>query len=181
MSAGSHISDEDLVVEIRTKQKERFGELVRRYQNKLMRYAMTLTHDMERSQDIVQESFISAYVHLNGYDTKRKFSSWMYRIVHNTAINQNKKYTTHTPIQHAIDIPSDEDIEQNFTKQELQHMVRSCLDSLPLLYREPLELSFIEEVSYEDISDILRIPMGTVATRINRAKLYMKHLCEKNN
>ena len=60
-------------------------------------------------------------------------------------------------------------------------MTQKCLNDMPIKYSEPLMLHFIEDSSYEDISDILRLPMGTVATRINRAKALMRKICQKNN
>ena len=85
------LSDEELVTIIRKNDKEQYAEIVRRYQDKLRRYATVLVHDDQRALDIVQESFIKAFIHLQGFNTKKKFSSWLYRIVHNEAINAVKK------------------------------------------------------------------------------------------
>jgi len=174
------LSDEELVVQIRTKNKERYSDLVKRYQDKLMRYATYLLHDEQKALDVVQESFIKAYVNLNGFDTKKKFGSWIYRIVHNEAMNSAKKFIKEIPLMQGMDFKSDEDIEYEFSKKEIVEKAQKCLDQMPALYSEPLALYYLEDTSYEEISDILRIPMGTVATRINRAKGLMKAICQKN-
>lgn len=175
------LSDEELVVQIRTKDKERYFELVKRYQDKLMRYATYLIHDEQKATDVVQESFIKAYVNLNGFDAKKKFGSWIYRIVHNEAMNNAKKFIKEIPLIKNTDYMSNEDPEIEFSKKEIIENTQKCLDLMPVLYSEPLVLFYMEDKSYEEISDILRIPMGTVATRINRAKGIMKTICQKNN
>ncbi len=173
-------SDEALVAIVRTKDKERFAEIVERYQLKLLRYATQLVHDEQKASDVVQDAFVKAYINLHGFDVKKKFSSWIYRIVHNEAMNAVKKYHKETPLAPEMDIKSDENIEHDYTKKELIAYTQSCLGDMPLLYSEPLALYYLDEKSYDEISDILRIPMGTVATRIARAKKLMKILCQKN-
>lgn len=180
MSEGLEQTDEMLIIEIRTKDRDRYAEIVKRYEDKLMRYAHYLVHDEQKALDVVQDSFIKAFINLNGFDEKKKFSSWMYRIVHNEAINSVKKYHLEVPMAVDMDVESGENIEQDFTKKEIAQKAHICLDKMSVLYGEPLTLYYLEDKSYEEISDILRIPMGTVATRINRAKRIMKLICQKN-
>lgn len=175
----SKLSDEKVVKITRTKNKEVYAEIIKRYQNKLIRYAKYLVNDEDRASDVVQEAFIKAYINLNSFDTKRKFSSWIYRIVHNGAINLINKYKKEKPLFENIDFDSGINIEEEYTQNEVRKMTRKCLEEMPLLYREPLSLFFLEEKSYSEISDILRIPIGTVGTRINRAKLAMKQICQR--
>jgi RNA polymerase sigma-70 factor (ECF subfamily) len=111
---------------------------------------------------------------------KRNFLVGIYRIVHNEAINSVKKYQKEIIIPDGIDFKSDENIEDDFDRREIVVRVKECLKEIPLLYSEPLILYYIEEKSYKEISDILRIPINTVATRINRAKILMKRICQKN-
>lgn len=175
------LSDEELVILIRTKEKERFTDIVGRYQDKLLRYAAYLIHDEHKAMDVVQDAFIKAYINLNGFDIKKKFSSWIYRIVHNEAMNSVKKYHKEVPFLQGADFQSEENIEQDFSKKETIEKTQECLKEMSVLYGEPLALYYLDEKSYEEISDILRIPMGTVATRINRAKTLMKIICQKNS
>jgi RNA polymerase sigma-70 factor (ECF subfamily) len=143
-----------------------------------MRYAVHLVHDADGASHIVQDAFIKGYINLNGFDTKKKFSSWIYRIVHNEAMNVIKKYQKESPL--IDDIEGDEDTMRDYEQKETALQVETCLNALPLIYAEPLSLYYLDEKSYEEISDILRIPMGTVAIRMSRARKLMKHLCQKN-
>lgn len=180
MTKISKLSDEQLVKYVRERDKEAYSEIIGRYKNKLVRYAVYLTGDDDTASDVVQEAFIKAYVNLNGFDIKKKFSSWIYRIVHNEAMSiLRKHYNKNIPIFEGVDFDSGIDLENNLIKKELREHTHYCLSQIPVLYREPLSLYFLENKSYDEISDILRIPMGTVGTRINRAKILMKKICKK--
>ncbi len=180
MSPNELLSDETIVEQVRSIDQERYVLLVDRYQHKLLRYAESLLHDEHRAADVVQESFIKAFINLQGFDTQKRFSSWIYRIVHNEAMNSIKKYQKEISLPENFEFASSEDIQANFEQQELVTAVRTHLKQLPLIYAEPLALRYLEEKSYEEISDILHLPPGTVATRINRAKILMKHLCQNH-
>jgi len=175
----SNISDEEIIMIVRSSDKEAYAEIIKRYQKKLMRYASYILNDYHMGADVVQEGFIKAYINLNGFDTKKKFSSWIYRIVHNEAMNMLSKYKKQVPMNDEVEYNSGIDLEDDFIKNELVSRTHHCLEQIPIIYKEPLSLFYLEEKSYEEISDILRIPIGTVGTRINRARGMMKKLCQK--
>lgn len=174
-----YLSDEEVVEIIRKKDKEFFVELMRRYQDKLLRYAGNILGDDEKAKDVVQESFIKTYKNINGFNVDKKFSSWIYRIVHNESMNFLVKNKRIVKWNEEIEIDSGIDIEEELLVKELTEHTNSCLKNLPSIYSEPLELFYLEGKKYEEISDILRLPIGTVGTRINRAKLIMKRICQK--
>lgn len=180
MNKYQKLSDEKVVEKVRSVDQELYALIIERYQEKLLRYANSLIRNEHQAADVVQESFIKAFVNLQGFDLKKKFSSWLYRIVHNEAMNIVKKYKKEMPLLEGVDFRSRENIEKDFIRKELQEQVKKCLEQMPVTYSEPLVLYYIEEKPYKEISDILRIPMGTVAIRIKRAKILMKHLCQKN-
>ena len=173
------LTDEEIVERVHSSDSNLYAILIERYKNKLLRYATNLVHDQGKASHIVQDAFIKGYVNLNGFKTQKKFSSWIYRIVHNEAINIIKKYQQEVPILDDFDFESDEDTLKEFERKEVAEDVEKCLNSIPLMYSEPLSLYYLDEKSYEEISDILRIPMGTVAIRISRAKKLMKNICQK--
>lgn len=175
----SKLTDEQVVEIVRNKDKETYAEIIRRYQKKLLRYAGYITGDEHVGADVVQESFIKAYVNLKGFNVKRKFSSWIYRIVHNEAINSIKKNKKQISLTQEIELDSGVNLEDEIIKKELLRDTQYCLSRMPIIYREPLSLFYLEEKSYEEISDILRIPINTVGTRINRAKGIIKKICQK--
>jgi len=176
----SRLSDEEVVKIVRRENKEAYAEIIRRYQAKLLRYAGYLLGDEHLGADAVQEGFIKAYVNLNSFDVKKKFGSWIYRIVHNEAMNLFAKHKKQEPLDEKIEYDSGIDLEDEFLKNELRSHTHDCLEQIPLIYKEPLSLYYLEEKSYEEISDILRIPLGTVGTRVNRAKGLMKKICQKH-
>lgn len=172
-------TDEEIVELIRNENKELYGQIIKRYQDKLIRYAEYIIGDHDKASDAVQESFIKAYINLNGFDVKKKFSSWIYRIVHNEALNLIDKHKKTVKMDPDIDFDSGLNIEDAYIKEELVAHAHTCLQEIDVIYREPLSLYYIENKSYEEISDILRLPMGTVAVRINRAKAILKKLCQE--
>ena len=177
------LSDEELVQLVRSSDQELYGEVVKRYQDKLMRYATNLVRDEDKAADIIQGAFIKAFINLKGFNTKKKFSSWIYRIVHNEAINFIKKHKKETSLEASEwtekIIDDKENVERNFDRKEANKMISACLNELPFKYQEPLILYYLEEKTYEEISDVLRLPMGTVGTRINRGKKMMRVIFQK--
>jgi RNA polymerase sigma-70 factor (ECF subfamily) len=176
----TELTDEEIIKKVRTSNQDLYSVIIDRYQKKLVRYVNNLIKNEDKAIDVVQESFIKAYINLNSFNIEKKFSSWIYRIVHNQAINLAKKYQKETPLLEDWDFKSNDDVEKDFEEKETIEKVENCLKDIPLLYSEPLSLYYLDEKSYEEISDILKIPMGTVATRINRGKKIMKNICQKN-
>lgn len=184
-------TDSQLVTEA-LKNADAFEPLVNRYEEKLKRYIRRLSGlDQESIEDILQETFIKIYVNLNDYDPDYKFSSWAYRITHNEAVNflrKNKKVIT-LPLEtddeeagNLIDIlKSNVDLEEELSRKDLIAKIQKGISMLPDKYREILVLRYMEDLDYREISDILRIPMGSVATLINRAKEKFRQIAEKLN
>lgn len=180
MSDYEIFSDEEMVEKIRSIDQDFYAIIIERYQNKLLRYATNLIKDKDKAADVVQDSFIKAFINLKSFDIKKSFSSWIYRIVHNEAMNIIVKHQKEIKFPDDMDFKSKEDISKDFEQKEIVARVEKCLEKIPLLYSEPLALFYIDEKSYKEISDVLRIPMGTVATRISQAKILMKNICQKN-
>ena len=180
MNDWENLSDEIIVDRVRSVDQSLYAVLMDRYQPKLLRYAVSLTQDEDKAADIVQEAFIKAFINLKSFDSQKKFSSWLYRIVHNEAMNFFAKYPREVKLPEDIDFESEENAEKDFEKKEVQEQLGKCLGQMPILYSEPLTLFYLDDKSYEEISDILRLPMGTVATRLNRAKKIIQKLCQKN-
>lgn len=148
-----------------------------RYERPLRRYLMRLTGwGDEEVSDILQESFIKAYRHLNDYDETLKFSTWLYRITHNQAIDtlrsaQVRPFLSPLSLEDVEQfVPTGTDMEGQFLRQDDLEKVRQAIFDLPILYREVLILRFLEEKSYEEIVDILKKPKGTIATLIKRGR-----------
>lgn len=175
------LSDNELVDIIRSRDQERYGEIVERYQNKLFSYLYRLIGRREEVEDLLQEVFVKAYVNLNSYDTSRKFSSWIYRIAHNEAVNHIKRKSLKrfipwediTSAKDKLEISSsnlDEGTEKYWVRKEENREVSGAVDRLPFKYKQVLILRYWEDKSYEEISEILSKPVNTVGTLIKRAR-----------
>lgn len=187
----SHISNEqkdEALAVLATQDQRAFAMLVDRYQSKLLRFIKTITNVRhEEAEDILQESFIKAYRNLNGFDANQSFSSWIYRIVRNETISTYRKKSVR-PEGHLEQ--SDEETLDRFAhrlniaaeleRSEEAAQIRKALDELDEKYRDVLILQYLEEKDYKEISDILHLPMGTVATRINRAKQKFKEVAKNH-
>ncbi|MBU4345056.1 MAG: RNA polymerase sigma factor [Desulfobacteraceae bacterium] len=185
MNDYENMPDEQLV-QLSLKDQGCFYYLMKRYEIKILRYIKRLTTaSQEEAEDIIQEVFIKVYRNLNGFNQKLKFSSWIYRIAHNEIINQYHKTKLRLAIT-PLNIEDEENlidsinntIEINGTYENLENAekVRKALAELPDKYREILVLRYLEDKTYNEISDILRKPPGTVATQINRAKASFKKI-----
>jgi len=177
--------DEEIAHLIQSGQIEFFGVLIERYETKIKRYSRKFLYDSEDINDIVQDIFIKAYKNIQSFDTKRKFSSWLYRIAHNELINAFKKKKKSPLPFFDLDVffpqslHEKDDFNQQIDRRETRETIEKCLDKLEAKYREPIILYYLEELSYKEISDIMQIPISTVGIRIKRAKKIMKSLCQK--
>ncbi len=174
MEKFKNLTDEELVHLVQTQDQEFYREIVHRYQNKILRYTTYLTQSESKAADVTQETFIKAFVNLQSFDLKKKFSSWLYRIAHNEAINHLKKYQKEisldgSPLKEEF-VSAENGVHRSLSQELLKKEVSTSLNKLPLIYRSPLALFYLGERSYEEISDVLRIPIGTVGTRIKRGK-----------
>lgn len=184
----STLSDEALVIECKKDQKN-FAVLVERYVPKLTHYirrrSAATSDDID---DLLQNIFIKVYRNINEYDTSLLFSSWIYRITHNEMIDwyrREKRRATLSFDDEAHDIMSklftEEDHIARFSNEEQRQNIIKTLNTLDDKYKEILLLRFFEEKSYEEIADILQIPPGTVAVRINRAKKQLQKNFENHD
>jgi RNA polymerase sigma-70 factor, ECF subfamily len=174
-------SDEELV-SLSLANKRFFAEIVHRYEEKLSRYIYRLGKlDPEDREDLLQEVFLKVYQNLNSFDKDQKFSSWVYRITHNETMAFFRRRNVR-PQGHLVDEPekilgelaSELNLMQDIEERDDERILSAALENLPQHYKEVLILKFFEHKSYDEISDILTIPPGTVATRLSRAKERMK-------
>ena len=182
----NQFTDEKIAQMVQKGKSESFGLLVERYEAKIIRYARRFLFNYNDIEDLAQEVFIKAYTNIQSFDASRKFSPWIYRIAHNEFINAIKKKGKEPLPLFDLDVLlprliSKEKTDKNTTEQELRSLLDKCLDKLNSKYREPLILRYFEELNYQEIADILRIPISTVGIRLKRGKEKMKSFCKKLN
>jgi len=179
--------DEEIVSLVQSGKIELFGIVIDRYEKKMKRYASKVLNNHDDIQDVVQEIFTKAYINIKSVDTKRKFSSWLYRIAHNEIVNvfkKNKKRGFSPFFNLDVLFPqqgngNDNNINKQIEQKEMQQMIEVCFDQLEEKYREPIALYYLEEFSYGEIADIMQIPISTVGVRIKRGKEAMKSIFKK--
>lgn len=162
-----------------------FEVLVRKHQKKMQNIAYRMIGDYEEACETVQDAFLSAYKNIKGFKQKARFSTWLCSIVINLSKNRLKKIKTQyyhvrssidDPVmtedgQMKIDPPSDEPtIDERLEKKEIQRKVQRCINSLDSEFKEVIVLRDIQGFSYNEISDTLKIPQGTVKSRLFRAR-----------
>lgn len=178
-------TDEELVGLI-LEDQEFFLCLMKRYEGKLKAYINRISNvSREEAEDLLQEVFIKVYKNLNDFDLDLKFSSWIYRIAHNQVISNFRKIKTHPQLIWDNDgvilknIKDDFDIRGEIDNNFLAENINTILNGVSDKYKEVLILKYLENKDYKEISDILKKPVSTVGTMINRAKKEFKKEAEK--
>ena len=180
-------TDEQIVV-LTLKNQDYYLCLMKRYEAKLLKYILKISNiNREDGEDILQEVFIRAYQNLNDFDLNFTFSNWIYSIAHNITISafRKKKVRPQTISWEDKDLnnilESTLNVENtSLRKLTYQHILKK-INQLPLKYKDVLILKFMEGKDYQEISDILHKPMGSVGTLINRAKKTLKQGVEKED
>ena len=180
-------TDEQIVV-LTLKNQDYYLCLMKRYEAKLLNYILKISNiNREDGEDVLQEVFIKAYQNLNDFDLNFKFSNWIYSIAHNTTISafRKKKVRPQTVPWEDKDLnnilESTLDVENTSLQKLTYKQVLKIINQLPLKYKDVLILKFVEGKDYQEMSDILRKPMGTIATLINRAKKSLKQELKKED
>jgi RNA polymerase sigma-70 factor (ECF subfamily) len=181
--------DHRLIAECLQGNTAAFGALVRRYQERLYHSVYRLVENAEDAQDVVQEAFLNAYQSLEGFKGDSRFFTWLYRIAVNTAISFKRKHRAmarmETPNngEYALEPPDSSATsrpEHALEQAEQQTQVRQALARLSPEHRAVLVLKDIEGQKYETMAEILQVPIGTIRSRLHRARLELRELLEKS-
>lgn len=173
-----NLEDSELAIKSKSSSLS-FMELIKRYEKPLFRYVKRISFFTdEETEDILQEVFIKIYKNLNNYDSSLKFSSWIYRITHNQTVDHIRKNSKNKSVP-IIDndwgqIIDKFDLYNHIESEEIKNKIILSIENLSVKYKEVLYLRFVEEKSYEEISDIIKKPKGTVSTLINRGRLILQ-------
>ena len=183
-------SDQELVADTLANQ-DNFYHIMKRYEFRLLAFIKRLSNiNHQEAEDILQEVFIKAFRNLNDYKPSMKFANWIYRIAHNETISHFRKTKARAQTvsienedaKGLICILTDSfDFKIDLDSKMISEKVREIVYAMPQKYSEILVLRYMEDKDYQEISEIMHIPAGTVATLINRAKQYFKNSATKNN
>lgn len=173
------MTDNKIIVVVCDKDAECFQEIVRRYKNKLTSYVRRFVGNSDDVDDLVQTTFVKTYHNLHRFDQKKKFSSWIYRIAHNEAINHLKKKgdkrlvgfddISTTKDQLEASQLDDTSLDKWF-QEELRDEMKKALEKLSKSYRDIICMKYFDDLSYKEISKKLKMPTSTVGTLLRRAR-----------
>jgi RNA polymerase sigma-70 factor (ECF subfamily) len=187
---GFELSDEWLIERFKEGDDTAFDQLVRRYEQKVFQHAYRLTHNLDDAADVAAEAFLRMYTALKRFRGEAQLSTWLYRIVQNVYFDFHKREQRH---QHMpLEISSDEDeepmelpipdesfdMDEYLLEQERQRVLREAIDKLPDYQRVVTILFHVEQLSYEEIAAATGLPLGTIKSRLNRARAALRELLE---
>lgn len=177
-------------------EQKAYENLMKRYQPQIYHLMLKMVHSADEAQDLVQEAFMKAFASLPHFNYEYAFSTWLYKIASNNCIDHLRKkklqmFSIDAPVSHQDDTYHYEipDLtyypDREILQKERSELIRSAIDELPENYRTVIQLRHTEELSYEEISEILKIPIGTVKARLFRARemlnKWLKGKIEKGN
>jgi RNA polymerase sigma-70 factor (ECF subfamily) len=180
------IDESVLVSQAREGDTRAFGELVRRYEGKIFRLAQHVTNNREDAEDVLQETFMKAYEHLDQFKGDSKFYTWIVRIAVNQALMKLRRRKTDKSVSLDEQIDTgedtivreiaawDEDPEQRFSREELGEILDHAVDTLEPPYRSVFVLRDVEELSTEETAEALGLSIPAVKSRLLRARLQLR-------
>ena len=183
------LSDEKLILRFQEGDINAYNELVKRYKDRLLNFVFRYFNNREQAEDVVQDTLIKLYTHASYYKNIAKFSTWIFTIAKNNALTElrkNKRKQTDslwTDDGKVIDINSkDQSLDRKVQNEIAIDQLNKFLDEIPENFRMAVVLRDFQELSYDEISKILEIPIGTIKSRINRGRIQlaekMKHFKE---
>ncbi len=179
------LTDGELIVGALGGRSDGFEELVRRYQRPITSYVFRMLGDYESSLDVTQEVFIKVYNSLSKYSSEYKFSTWLYRIAHNAAIDHMRRNTVCPQSLEAENVDGSYQIqiesqrpspEKDHEMSEWRTEIESVVRCLPPAYRDLILLRHSRDLSYDEIAEVTGLPLGTVKNRLFRAREMMREI-----
>ena len=177
-------ADGELVTRAISGREDGFEELVRRYQRPIAAYVYRMVGNYESALDLTQEVFIKIYGSLERYRPEYKFSTWIYKIAHNAAVDHLRRHAvreqslvheTETGEQHELPLASSRlTPEQEYAGKERRGEIEHVVQQLPPAYRELIVLRHSHDLSYDEIAEVTGLPLGTVKNRLFRARELMR-------
>ncbi len=171
--------EQSILTAVKGGDTERFHEIEERYHDKILFYLWHLVGSKEEAEDILQDVLMKIYKSMSSFDNRKRFSSWIYRIAHNEAINHLKRRNRFRSIswEDIVNVKDrlstsdrQDSPQERWIRGERRSEVRRAIKKLPPKYREVLLLRYYFERSYDEIADIINKPRNTVGTLISRAK-----------
>ena len=181
MSDGDDYGDELIVDQILAGQKDLFRLLVRRYERQVYGMGMGFFRNADDARDFAQDVFLKVFRSLSGFEGRSRFSTWLYKIAYNTALNsvsRRKEYLSLAADADELEAPDGETPEREFLRKAAREAVLESLDGLPERYRICVDLFFFYGCSYQEIEVITGFPVNTIKSHVFRAKKLLRDSLE---
>ena len=178
-------SDEDLIARFQNGDDYAFEEIIHRYKDRLVNFVFRFLGQMDEAEDIVQDTFLKVYKNKHAYENIARFSTWIYTIAGNLAKTELRKRKRRRifsiskigPDEKEFELPSnDKTPEENAETLFTEKAVQAAIQELPEKFRTVIILRDIQELSYDEISMIIGVPLGTVKSRVNRGRFKLRDL-----
>ena len=187
MSDSIKYSDKELILRFQQGDELAYVELVNRYRNRLINFVFRFVGTKEESEDIVQDTFVKLYEKKDYYRPINEFSTWIFTIASNlakTELRKRKRRKTSSLSDLGLenkdfDVPVQDTTDEETLDEFADSQIQDAIQSLQIHFRKALILRDIEELSYEEISKILDVPLGTIKSRINRARLQLQEMLKQ--
>ena len=175
-------TDEELISRFQNGDERAYVELVNRYKDRLLNFVFQFLGDIEQAEDVVQDTMLRLYKKKHYYKEIAKFSTWLYTIARNlanTELRKKKKrkttYLSQLSKERQFEIPAiQDDVDQSLQNEFINDRIQSAINNLPEHSKVVIILRDIQELSYEEISNIVEVPLGTIKSRINRARIQLQ-------
>lgn len=171
------MTDDALMQRVREGDDDAFGEIVDRYKDSLVNYLTHLVRSRDRAEEVAQDAFVRLYRNANSYRQQERLGPYLFRIATNlvvTEIRRERRWSLLLPRLHASTRATAPAPDTNLFTSEIQRQVAAAIDRLPVNFRAPLILFEIEEWSYDEIAKALDVRVGTVKSRISRARVLLR-------
>jgi len=168
-------ADEVLMEEIKAGNSQAFDVIIYRYEKSVLNYIYRLVGNFHQAEELCQEVFLRVYKCALKFDSAQRFSPWLYKIANNLCIDEYRKQKNVQKVDISeMELPSSENLEEKVESKEIQSKVKKAVLSLPKTHRAVLILKHYQGLSYEEISEILAVPIGTVKSRMHYAMIELK-------
>ena len=175
-------TDEELISRFQNGDERAYVELVNRYKDRLLNFVFQFLGDIEQAEDVVQDTMLRLYEKKHYYKEIAKFSTWLYTIARNLANTELRKkkrikttYLSQLSKERQFEIPAiQDDVDQSIQNEFINDRIQSAISNLPEHFKVVIILRDIQELSYEEISNIVEVPLGTIKSRINRARIQLQ-------
>lgn len=178
-------NDAELVVASQGGDQDAFAQLVQRHQRRVFNLVFRMLQQYEEANEVTQETFLAAWQGLSSFRGDARFSTWLYRIAYNCCLKQleqrkkDKALNAAIQAEHLLDHADKEERASTVLEiHDFQNLVREHLSMLPAKYRVVLVLRHLQEMTYEEMAEILTIPIGTIKTHLFRARNLLKERLE---